>query len=94
LPPGISTTKPDTFFRKPTKYGVPDPIPFIGEGAHTRQRIDHKYLDGNMAIARFNAADRPAAQHDIAEMIRDVLSRVMDYISQRHWPAFRPNAGV
>jgi len=36
-----------------------------------------------MAIARFNAADWPAAQEDIVNTTRDVLSRMMQYIGQQ-----------
>jgi serine/threonine protein kinase len=71
------------FYGKPTKYGLPDPIPIMGGGPHYRSLFDHGYHDGNMAIARFNAANWPAAQDDIKRMMSDVLSRMMTYIQQQ-----------
>jgi hypothetical protein len=35
-----------------------------------------------MAIARFDAADWPAAQENIHKMMGETLSRMMDYINQ------------
>jgi hypothetical protein len=74
------------FYGKPTKYGVPDPIPIMGGGPHYRSLFDRGYHDGNMAIARFNAADWPAAQDDIKRMMSDVLNRMMTYIQQQISP--------
>jgi serine/threonine protein kinase len=68
------------FLGEPTKYGVPNRIPLTSAPPHYRQMIDNRYLDGNMAIARFNAADWPAAQHDVLKMMTDSLSRMMDYV--------------
>ena len=69
-------------FGKPTKYGVPDPIPIFPTPPHYRQMVSHNYQEGSMAIARFNAADWPAAQADIVNMTKDVLSRMMQYIEE------------
>jgi hypothetical protein len=41
-----------------------------------RHFVSHSYHEGVIAIARFNAADWPAAQQDIVNMTRDVLSRI------------------
>jgi hypothetical protein len=67
-------------FGKPIKFGVPDPIPIFPTPSHYRHFVSHGYQDGNMAIARFNAADWPAAQEDILNMTRDALSRMMQHI--------------
>jgi serine/threonine protein kinase len=70
-------------FGKSTKYGVPDPIPIFPTPAHYGQLVSHNYQEGSMAIARFNAADWPAAQADIVDMTKDVLSRMMQYIGEQ-----------
>jgi hypothetical protein len=70
------------FFGKPTKFGVPDPIPMTTARTYNRQMIDRGYHDGMMAIARFVALDWPAAQDDVQQMMSEVLSRMMDYINQ------------
>jgi hypothetical protein len=70
-------------FGKPTKFGVPDPIPIFPTPPHYPHFVGHNYQDGSMAIARFNAADWPAAQEDIVNMTRDVLSRMMQHIGQQ-----------
>ena len=70
-------------FGKPTKFGVPDPIPIFPTPPHYPHFVSRSYQDGSMAIARFNAADWPAAQEDIVSMTRDVLSRMMQHIGQQ-----------
>ena len=54
----------------------------MGNMPYYRQFISPGYSDGNMAIARFNAIDWPAAQETIQEMIREVLSRMIRHITQ------------
>lgn len=70
------------FFGKPTKYGVPDPVPSIGS-QYYGQMVSPNYIDGRMAIARFNVADWPKVQHDIVELIKLALSQLMGYINQQ-----------
>jgi serine/threonine protein kinase len=70
-------------FGKSSKFGVPDPIPIFSTPPSYPRFISQDYQDGSMAIVRFNAADWPAAQEDIANMTRDVLSRMMAYIGQQ-----------
>jgi serine/threonine protein kinase len=67
---------------KPAKVGVPDPIPISSAPLHYPRLVSHSYVDGNMAIVRFNASDWPAAQEQILNMTRDVVSRMMEYIGQ------------
>jgi serine/threonine protein kinase len=62
---------------EPRKHGVPRPIPITSAPAWHRQMTDQTYIDGNMAITRFDAADWPAATSTITEMLREVLSRVV-----------------
>lgn len=81
MPPNANT-EAGYFFGKPTKYGVGDPIPISTALTYPRQMIDHGYHDGRMAIARFDVSDWPAAQHNIQQMMSEVLSRMMDYINQ------------
>lgn len=76
-------TEAGYIFGKPTKYGVPDPIPIFSTPPQYRHFVSHSYQDGNMAIARFSAADWPAVQEDVANMTRDVLGRMMRYIEQQ-----------
>ncbi len=81
MPPNANS-EAGFFFGESTKYGVPDPIPISTALTYHRQMIDRSYHDGNMAIARFDAADWPAAQENIHKMMGETLSRMMDYINQ------------
>jgi hypothetical protein len=81
MPPNANT-EAGYFFGKPTKYGVADPIPISTALTYHRQMIDRSYHDGMMAIARFDVSDWPAAQHNIQQMMSEVLSRMMDYVNQ------------
>jgi Protein kinase domain len=70
-------------FGKPTKFGVPDPIPIFPTPPHYPHFVSHIYQDGSMVITRFNAADWPATQENVMNMTRDVLSRMMQHIGQQ-----------
>jgi hypothetical protein len=67
-------------FGKPTEFGVPDPIPIFPYPPHYPYFVSASHHDGSMAM--FNAADWPAAEEDIVNMMRDVLSRMMQHIEQ------------
>jgi hypothetical protein len=41
-----------------------------------------QYVEGSMAITRFDANDWPAARNAITEMLRDVLNRLLRFIEQ------------
>jgi hypothetical protein len=59
---------------------APRPIPIPSASAFHRQMTNPDYVDGNMAITRFDAADWPAATSTITEMLREALSRVVRYM--------------
>jgi hypothetical protein len=54
----------------------------MGGSPHYPSLSNRGYHDGNMAIARFDAADWPAAQENIKKMMTDVLSRLIIYVQQ------------
>jgi serine/threonine protein kinase len=62
---------------EPRKHGVTRPVPITSAPVWQRQIRDPNYIDGNMAIARFDSADWPSATSTIAEMLREVLSRLV-----------------
>jgi hypothetical protein len=71
------------FLGKPTKYAAPDPIPLNSVPPYYPQLVNQSYVDGNMAIARFNATDWPAAADNVSKMISEVLIRMMNHIASR-----------
>jgi hypothetical protein len=62
---------------EPRKHGVTRPVPITSAPVWRRQITDPNYIDGNMAIARFDGGDWPSATSTIAEMLREVLSRLV-----------------
>jgi serine/threonine protein kinase len=73
----IETSDKGYSLGEPRKHGVPRPIPITSAPVSHRQMTNRDYVDGNMAITRFDAADWPAATSTITEMLREVLSRVV-----------------
>jgi hypothetical protein len=65
---------------EPRKHGAPQPIPITSAPVWHRQMTNRDYIDGTMAITRFDAADWPAATSTITEMLREVFSRVVQYM--------------
>jgi hypothetical protein len=65
---------------EPRKHGVPRPAPITSAPIFHRQMTNRDYVDGTMAIARFDAADWPAATTTITDMLREVLSRMVRHI--------------
>jgi hypothetical protein len=41
-----------------------------------------QYIDGSMAITRFDAKDWPAARNTITEMLKEVYNRMLRFIEQ------------
>jgi hypothetical protein len=41
-----------------------------------------QYIEGSMAITRFDAADWPAARSTITEMLKEVYNRMLRFIEQ------------
>jgi hypothetical protein len=68
------------FLGEPRKHGVPRAVPITSAPIWHRQMTNQHYVDGTVAITRFDAADWPAATSTIIEMLREVLSRVVRYM--------------
>ena len=68
-------------FGEARRHGISRPIPITSAPAWHRQMGGSNYSDGNVAIARFDAADWPAATSTVTEMLREVLSRVVRSIA-------------
>ena len=69
--------EPDYILGECRKYGVPPPIPLTSARPWYREMTNRHYVDGTIAITRFDAADWPASTSTIAEMLREVLHRVV-----------------
>jgi len=65
---------------EPRKHGVPRPVPLTSAQPWYRSMTSQHYVDGRIAITRFDATDWPAATSTVTEMLREVLSRVVRYI--------------
>jgi serine/threonine protein kinase len=65
---------------EPRKHGVTRAVPITSAPMWHHQISNQHYVDGTVAITRFNAADWPAARSTIIEMLREVLSRVVRYM--------------
>jgi serine/threonine protein kinase len=76
----INTSDKGHIFGEPRKHGVPRSIPTTSAPIWQRKMTSQDYIDGNMAITRFDAADWPAPTSTITEMLREVLSRVVRYV--------------
>jgi serine/threonine protein kinase len=66
---------------EPRRHGVPRTIPITSNLAWYRPVATENYIDGAMAITRFDAADWPAATSTIAEMLREVLGKVVEHMN-------------
>jgi serine/threonine protein kinase len=67
---------------EPRKHGIPRAVPITSAPTWRHEIMHQHYVDGTMAIARFDAADWPAATSTIIEMLREVLSRVVRYMDR------------
>jgi len=76
----IETSDNGYILGEPRKHGVPRVVPITSAPMWHHQISNQHYVDGTMAITRFDAADWPAATSTIIEMLREVLSRVVRYI--------------
>jgi len=80
--PGKSEVSAAGFFwGESRRYGSHD-IPLTSAKPYYRQMVGPHWIEGSMAIARFHAADWPAATSTIREMLRDVLGRLISYMEQ------------
>jgi serine/threonine protein kinase len=68
---------------EPRKHGAPRPMPIMSAPNWHHQITNRNYIDGTVAIARFDAADWPAATSTIMEMLREVLSKLVRYMDLR-----------
>jgi serine/threonine protein kinase len=65
---------------EPRKHGVPRAVPITSAPIWHHQIANRHYIDGTVAITRFDAANWPAARSTIIEMLREVLSSVVRYM--------------
>jgi serine/threonine protein kinase len=70
---------PHYILGEPHKHGV-RPTPLTSARPWYREMTGRQYVEGNIAIARFDANEWPAATSTVSEMLRDVLSRVVRWI--------------
>jgi serine/threonine protein kinase len=76
----IETSDKGYILGEARKHGVPRPIPITSAPVWHRQMTNQEYVDGTMAITRFDGADWPTATSTITEMLREVLGKVVRYI--------------
>ena len=69
------------FFGEARKHGVRN-IPITSATPYRRPMTDPQYIEGSMAITRFNAADWPAARSTITEMLKEVYNRMLRFIER------------
>jgi serine/threonine protein kinase len=69
------------FFGEARKHGVRD-VPISSANPWHRQMTNPQYIEGSMAITRFDAKDWPAARSTITEMLREVYNRMLRFIEQ------------
>lgn len=69
------------FFGEPRKHGVRD-VPIAGAKPWHRQMTNPQYIEGSMAITRFDAADWPAARSTITQMLKEIYNRMVRFIEQ------------
>jgi serine/threonine protein kinase len=76
----IETSDKGYILGEPRKHGVPRAVPITSAPIWHYQITNQHYVDGTVAITRFDAADWPTATSTIIEMLREVLSRVLRYV--------------
>jgi serine/threonine protein kinase len=69
------------FFGEARKHGVRD-VPISSAKPWHRQMTNPQYIEGPMAITRFDAKDWPAARSSITEMLKEVYNRMLRFIEQ------------
>jgi hypothetical protein len=69
------------FFGEARKHGVRD-VPISSAKPWHKQMTSLQYIDGSMAITRFDAKDWPAARNTITEMLKEVYNRMLRFIEQ------------
>jgi serine/threonine protein kinase len=67
------------FFGETRKYGARS-IPISSAKPWHRQMTDPQYIEGSMAITRFDAKDWPSARSTITEMLKEVYNRMLRFI--------------
>jgi serine/threonine protein kinase len=67
------------FFGEDRKHGVQN-IPITSARPYHRPMTSPEYIEGSMAITRFNAGDWPAARSTITEMLKEVFNRMLRFI--------------
>jgi len=69
------------FFGDARKHGVRN-VPITSARPYHRQMTNPQYIEGSMAITRFNAADWPAARSTITEMLKEIYNRMLRFIER------------
>jgi serine/threonine protein kinase len=69
------------FFGEARKHGVRD-VPITSAKPYHRQMTNPQYIEGSMAITRFNATDWPTTRSTITEMLKEVYNRMLRFIER------------
>jgi hypothetical protein len=69
------------FLGEARKHGVRN-IPISSARPLYREMTNPHYIEGSMAITRFEANDWPAARSAITEMLKEVYNRMLQFIEQ------------
>jgi serine/threonine protein kinase len=67
------------FFGEARKHGVRD-VPISSARPWHKQMTDPQYIEGSMAVTRFDAKDWPAARSTLTEMLKEVYNRMLRFI--------------
>ena len=69
------------FFGEARKHGVRN-VPITSARPYHRQMTNPQYIEGSMAITRFDAADWPAARSTITEVLKEVYNRMLRFMER------------
>jgi serine/threonine protein kinase len=78
-PNASEITEGGYFFGEARKRGVQN-IPITSARPYHRPMTSPEYIEGSMAITRFNAGDWPAARSTITEMLKEVFNRMLRFV--------------
>jgi len=78
-PTGPELAEGGYFCGEPRKHGVRD-VPITSAKPWHGQMTNPQYIEGSMAITRFDATGWPAARSTITEMLREVYNRMLRFI--------------
>lgn len=82
-PNSPEVTEGGYFLGEARKHGARD-VPITSARPWYREMTNPHYIEGSIAITRFDASDWPAARSTTKDMLKEVYNRMLRYVEQEH----------